>query len=189
MALPSQWHLFTVSFICFPSLTSSSAKKSSDGLLKTSTLAAEPSPCLLLPRPQHVRKGISTRASWERSCPHYLSWVTVLIFPGRIKPVRLPSLKVSTVECCTFSSNDLQLSWPFLCHCTAKYLHPGTHWPYSFSPEQRLKPGLFPELCQRARQRCRRQTWNLPSLACRLVFIPIVDEYQKQGVILQGGGI
>lgn len=179
MALPSQWHLLSICFICFPSLTSSSAKKSSDGLLKNSTLAAELSPCLLLPPSQHERKGISTGTSWERFCPYYLAGVTVLLFPGRIKPARLPSLKVSTAERCTFSSNDLQLSWPFLCHCTAMYLHPGTHWPYSFSPEQRLQPGLFPELGQRARQRCRKQTWSLPSLVCRLVLIR--ESFCKEG--------
>lgn len=47
-----------------------------------------------------------------------------MLSAGKSKPVRLISVKVSTAECCIFSSNHFQLSWPSLSHCVTMNLHP-----------------------------------------------------------------
>lgn len=134
MTLPRQQHLLTITFILLFVLNQLILKEIVRWLIEDLSPSSWGDPLCPSSSSQHVRKGISTGASWVRSRSHHLTWVTALLSAGKSKPVRLVSLKVSTAECCTFSSNHLQLSWPSLSHCVTMNLHPGAWWPLLIQP-------------------------------------------------------
>lgn len=60
--------------------------------------------------------------------------ISQMLSAGKSKPVMLVFVKVSTAECCIFSSSHLQFIWTSLPHCVTVNLHLAAWWPLFIQP-------------------------------------------------------